>query len=534
MPFFPPSISPGPNLIDLENAPVTNWTPDNVKYWLKVNHYDKDTIKKIVKHRFDGVSLLNFTAVENLIEIGVARGSALSVYNRIQEVLQKQKMTTASPSTPTNNNNTSFDPNPTIPIDEDIEELKELAEDIVNPKDATKAPLNEQSSHQQQQTPASHQPQPQFISNASKSTLKTSFNLVPEAPSWDLSKLNQSQLEKFNKALIKVKAVMNQYDEKLVIETCQNLVFAERFRYKYLNPSRLPIYSSSLRKSSIDKPSNACLKIKLVITEMSDAALSRLARRFVTKISPTIHQMKYGMFHTALIIGPWYIEWGDSSIAITRHRSSSKAVLAVDVCKVTGLDNVANTIDRLASLCAHWNSEKEYDNKTCNCQHFVNAVLEYLQISNYLESNIKGTVKTYIENLKTNGVCSMSYPLEPQIKELMRNTPTSDELRKYIYNGYIIFHSHRILDEFVKIIQRHKPLYFEGIGKYDFALLKAFDRAFWLRTQSSKEGSNDLFKPLENGERCLCPFNTLPEDINSIVGNDYELEGICVPFPIPK
>jgi hypothetical protein len=56
------------------------------------------------------------------------------------------------------------------------------------------------------------------------------------------------------------------------------------------------------------------IKIKLVIAEIckSDAqkALRKMLSPVLTKIDAQQH---FGMFHSALVVGPWYLEWNNSS-----------------------------------------------------------------------------------------------------------------------------------------------------------------------------------------------------------------------------
>ena len=208
----------------------------------------------------------------------------------------------------------------------------------------------------------------------------------------------------------------------------------------------------------------------------------------------------------------------------------------MDVTKIVGLENVAKAIDKTASICAHWNAHKTYDNKTCNCQHFAIAVLEYLGIRAEFENNIKGPLRVYMDRLKNDGVCDMKYHLEKPIKDLIMNSDCSEELKKFVSGKSVTFKTHKMLDEFVFTIRKHKPLHFTLAGKYEYMLLKSFDRAFWLRSQSSKEAQNpDVYAMYmdQGGEQvCCCPFNNDKEDDNSIVGKDYEVEDVNISMPV--
>ena len=67
------------------------------------------------------------------------------------------------------------------------------------------------------------------------------------------------------------------------------------------------------------------------------------------------------MFHAALMIGPWLIEWNSSSLCIPRKCLSRAAILSADVqgsiASITDLDKAVNTI---AKVIVYWNTHKSY------------------------------------------------------------------------------------------------------------------------------------------------------------------------------
>ena len=52
------------------------------------------------------------------------------------------------------------------------------------------------------------------------------------------------------------------------------------------------------------------------------------------------------MFHSAVIIGPWYLEWTNKSLCIPKKCYSSAALVAVDVPTNLELVDVDNVVDR--------------------------------------------------------------------------------------------------------------------------------------------------------------------------------------------
>ncbi|KAG2381278.1 hypothetical protein C9374_006267 [Naegleria lovaniensis] len=120
----------------------------------------------------------------------------------------------------------------------------------------------------------------------------------------------------------KLKKLESELNENSYMILSQNLVIEDRLLYLKLNPlvaSHSVLYDTSC--STIQQPLRKSLKkqkndtpfvnLKLVITELSENAIHRLQRTLAHKFGKVNQQ--YGFFHTALVFGPFYLEWGDSS-----------------------------------------------------------------------------------------------------------------------------------------------------------------------------------------------------------------------------
>jgi hypothetical protein len=52
------------------------------------------------------------------------------------------------------------------------------------------------------------------------------------------------------------------------------------------------------------------IRIKLVIAEICKNNTQKAIRKLLSPILTTFDtQQQFGMFHSALIVGPWYLEW---------------------------------------------------------------------------------------------------------------------------------------------------------------------------------------------------------------------------------
>ncbi|KAG2388205.1 hypothetical protein C9374_001055 [Naegleria lovaniensis] len=436
--------------------------------------------------------------------------------------------TTTNSAVTTNGGKSSSSSNITnlaaIPAEDDIR----LAHDLNNPGEIA-PPLVEASSGRKS---AGGGLQILTIASASTSNASAPESAVKDCPAWMVDQLTAQQKQAFENAIEKVQNLKYPIKPELIDVLAQDLVIVDRFKYKFLNPDRLKQRGDGGKHGTF-------LKVKLVITEMDTEVFHRICRRFANTFSSTVKNSRWGMFHTALIIGPWYLEWNDSSLSTVRKKSSSKAVFAVDIARIEGQREVNEAIDSVAQLCTVWNGYKLYENDSCNCQHFVIDMLEYLGLGDNFENILERypPLAEYITKLKKKGVCDMAYYVDDRIAKAIKESPqTSRALKELVKNKKVKFTSHTLLDEFVSFIKQNFPLFMTN-REQEYELLKAFDRAFWLRSQSSQTEDDETVQPLIDihTNECKCPFNKNGQPItevnNSIVGIDYDVGNYTTPYP---
>lgn len=228
------------------------------------------------------------------------------------------------------------------------------------------------------------------------------------------------------------------------------------------------------------------VKIKLVIAEICKSSAQKTLRKMLSPVLTKFdHQQQFGMFHSAIVIGPWYIEWNNSSLCIPRKCYSGAAMLAADLCvgDAKKLD-MLESIDKVAQVIIDWNVNKTYDQSTNNCQTFVDDICKALGIDTI---NFGGALGEYMRKLRESGMCELEFPISAEMRE-----------RIGLKESKVRFSSHRELDDFVsKCIS--KEAVFEERFKEEWGLLKSFDRAFWLRHWKDK--NNPQYMPNEE-----CPF----------------------------
>lgn len=161
---------------------------------------------------------------------------------------------------------------------------------------------------------------------------------------------------------------------------------------------------------------------------------------------------------------------------------SKSAIVAFDLGNVEPSEDMLRNISKVAF---RWNTTKLYNNKENNCQHFVDDILKSINVD--IDKFFSGALGKYMNLLRMGKTCAMEFPIPKPFQSDMKMSN-------------ITFTSHQMLDDFVRdIIQLDSK--FEEKYPSDYQLLKAFDRAFWLRyyAMTSKESKEkegmDVVRP---------------------------------------
>jgi len=106
------------------------------------------------------------------------------------------------------------------------------------------------------------------------------------------------------------------------------------------------------------------LRVKLVITEICHSSLDKALRMILSPIIskiPSVSSGEFGLFHTALIIGPFYLEWTDSSLCVPKKMVSSMALLSADIDELAvKKESLEEIIEKIAAVVVDWNMNYLY------------------------------------------------------------------------------------------------------------------------------------------------------------------------------
>lgn len=195
------------------------------------------------------------------------------------------------------------------------------------------------------------------------------------------------------------------------------------------------------------------------------------------------------------------------------------AILAMDVETLcVASSSLPQIADKLAQLIVEWNVNYHYKNytilkteeqkkneKEANCQDFCMVVLEKLGV----KPNFNGALKRYLEDMRKFGVCEMVFRPKKNFRQIFG-------LEKKSYQ----FTTHEELDQFVLSLKQKSPTVSIDFPN-EMALLKSFDRGFWVRHFKSPE--RDEYKSLmgvDSTTKALksnCPFKD-PRETGTMAG----------------
>jgi hypothetical protein len=469
---------------------VHTWTTEDVARWLKENKFNQ-FIDKFVTNDVDGEALMLLNQ-ESLERMGVTVGAAAKIIKRLHPSPKTEK-------DPIDDNQTNDKPEK-------------------SPRFSTPPPTDRSRSLSNSSSPSSNRGRsnsatPQKYPNTPQSPqeieklVQMGMKKMEKVKGWKSLSLEQQKLKVRNlvvrDALIKayfdtnyvatrkltidinetatceqpeeqeekkqIQKMIDQVDEIEDEKVDTSIVDANKDKRSSISAAEIIELNKIARKTQLHVGREEFLKVKLVIVEIHNTTSTRTLRRMLTPIMDTFNiSPQFGMFHSALVVGPWYLEWNDSSLIVPRKCYAGAAVLAADVDKFFKGPQVNEAIDRITRVICDWNSNKQYSQYGVNCQHFVDELCKVLEIN--LE--FKGALGNFIQELRKTGQCELEYTLTPELQKILG----VDYSRRR-------FKTHRELDDFVTMVRTKSPLYYDidPVGKDDWILLKSFDRGFWLR-----------------------------------------------------
>jgi len=268
------------------------------------------------------------------------------------------------------------------------------------------------------------------------------------------------------------------------------------------DPLRELAFSEEFQMDLKQQKENKRLKIKLIIVENAQSEKEKHLRHIVAPVLSALHLAPdFGLFHTALVVGPFYLDWNNRQLVIPKKCTSRAAITTFDIDSNLDLADYEYVVEKLSETICRWNVIHTYNQSQSNCQHFVDEALVSLGIDP--QTKFKGQLGQFMNNLRKTGHEKMTFEVSSELLSKL----------KHWKDKTITFKSHKQLDQFVKDILEADPEFLQNKSG-DMLLLKGFDRAFWLRHFSDRYNNAYLpleFQTLKAKDGCLsfndaCPF----------------------------
>lgn len=258
-------------------------------------------------------------------------------------------------------------------------------------------------------------------------------------------------------------------------------------------------------EQEIEQEFKSKVKVKLILTNIeTNDTLRKVLSPFINFLNTK--SLEYGLFHTALIVGPFYLEWNDSSLCLPKKiMKSGRSFISIEIGEIEiKTSEMLEIINPLSKIISDYNVNYQYSRQKTNtntgsCQDFVYSILSELDLK--WSPTQGGCIDLFLKNVRSKGQPELLFiPCEKFIKYFNLDFTSK------------VFHNHQELDLFV--IDKMNDL---SQFQEELNLLKGFDRGFWLKFLSQNENQDN--NPLKNeNDLLLCPFKH-PYETGSFIKN---------------
>lgn len=234
-------------------------------------------------------------------------------------------------------------------------------------------------------------------------------------------------------------------------------------------------------------------------TTIQDESFSDTLSPFAT----FINQRKTKIYHFALCVGPWMLEWNETSFVVPKRCVFNAAFYANETGFNMGKLDSEFAIKQAAKTVSQWNKTKVYNHETCNSRHFVDTLFSALTSRIITGNNF--------EQFKATGYKETPEVVIPDnIASMILKNDTENIKKRLVVgtNGLVFrFQTHEQLDHFLKVLtdigitsdMLHKNPEF-------YFILKSYDRIFWLNHFDHSSLSNVCYRPHKENETEYSPL----------------------------
>eukprot|EP01080_Neovahlkampfia_damariscottae_P003325 gene3325-5764_t len=208
---------------------------------------------------------------------------------------------------------------------------------------------------------------------------------------------------------------------------------------------------------------------------------------------------KFGHFKCALLIGPYYLEFTDSSICVPKRLNSDFGEIFRQIKPIRTLKkfNLSYVTKKISNIIVKWNTRFLYKaanpdlkSKESNGFHFINELLH--QFDDEFDFEFLGSLVSLMDEIQVFGDCGASI-LPGKHQEILRE--------KFNFSSIQECKSHAELDnELLNILEEDKMFKIEFLQ--DYICFQLIDLAFWFRSMIHQK--EEYVQCYDGNEPC-CP-----------------------------
>jgi hypothetical protein len=261
------------------------------------------------------------------------------------------------------------------------------------------------------------------------------------------------------------KATGRHFDNNLILEFTKKLTSVERLVESLQNEYDITLGFEEPQIQSHLKPlrrggNTKILKLKLLLGELGandeNEALTAMKNNLMSVTAKALKILnapvsKYGAFNLGLAVGSRIVDWDEKSLVMTKPLSKApNYVLAIDLAQYEG-EEITEVLAQIAQVIVMYNTSRTYDQVTCNGHTFIDELCQVISVR--IDTILEGAVG---QKLFSGERFRSTYAVPEEIRGHFKNYK------------YIMFTSHKQLDEFMYDLLSKKLPYFETLpGKQD-------------------------------------------------------------------
>jgi len=266
-------------------------------------------------------------------------------------------------------------------------------------------------------------------------------------------------------------------NEKMIDTMCSVLSQVnsvhEMLTFDWLSRMNLRESQSELEEANKDRVYDS-VSIKVAVAHSPvDDEIKKVCSRYGANPAQTMFNISEAcevqMFHCAVIVGPYILDWDSTGVCVPKPLSSSDILLAHNVATIHSVSELNRVLLACSKALVQWNTECSFSElggraKTGNSFTFMNSILNSMGY----ELGRETVVERFISSLSMCGTGQMRFSMSNEFKLSF----------KFDFDS-IVFDNHGSLDQFVKELFRVDPNW-ETTWTEESFLLHSYDKYFWV------------------------------------------------------